>query len=261
MGVEIQPVSAAQGQVVVEVEVVLQPVVFRPGVKQFQPQGIAKAIAGADEVQAADLGVGVAGAQAVVTVAGGKFVVGGEVSGFDVYWAQRLTAQVHAGGHFREQAAVGGGEDGCGGAHFTPLQLGVPGSQLECGTRLAVVVFDLGIGLAVMADRQQGGTGAAGAAVELDAQVGVGIHTQAERALTEARGVAQHQAMGPFFAVAVAFAGRQRRVHALGVAGAVAQVAVEVVVAIDQLKAAVFYKTPGAGQQQRRVAGQQGSAE
>ena len=89
--------------------------------------------------------------------------------------------------------------------------------------------------------RQQAGTGAVRAGVELDAEHRLGVEAKADSAIGITGLEIKNETLTPFFT--------------LGLAGAFAEVAVEVDVAGAQLGAAVFGETACLGQRSEQQAG------
>ncbi|MNN38938.1 hypothetical protein D3C81_1529580 [compost metagenome] len=129
------------------------------------------------------------------------------------------------GRQFRDQGAV----------------LEFAGRHLDLGRQAQAAEF-VG-GTAIVVHRQQAGAGTVGAGVELEAEHAQGVQAETDRAWRVAGAQVEQEALGPLLA--------------LGLAGTVAEVAVEVVVLQCQVGLAVFDEalgTDGAGGQ----AGRQG---
>lgn len=139
---------------------------------------------------------------------------------FEVEAFELAALQLEAGRGLREQAAAAGGEDRCGRLHLAPFQHGLGNAYLQGAACAAVVIARL----AIVHYRQVAGAGLVGGAVEFQAEVAEGIHAEADGALGEAGFVGGEEALGPVDTVPAA---------ALAVA-------VEIVVAEQQVEAAVF---------------------
>ncbi len=139
---------------------------------------------------------------------------------FEIEPFEFTALQLEAGRGLREQAAAAGGEDRRGRLHFAPLQHGLGNAHLQGAASAAVVVARL----AVVHHRQVAGAGLVRGAVELQAEVAEGIDAEAHGALGEAGFIGGEEALGPVDAVPAA---------ALAVT-------VEIVVAEQQVEAAVF---------------------
>src|SRR5690606_2582127 len=107
---------------------------------------------------------------------------------------------------FRQQTAVIGSEYRRSGVLVTDFQHGIGEAELDGAAAFGVVILRT----AVRAGREQAGTGATLAAVELDAQQADYIHTDTDGALGEARLVQGVEAQAGFFGTALR--ARARRV-------------------------------------------------
>ncbi|MNZ34103.1 hypothetical protein D3C78_514730 [compost metagenome] len=234
--VEGQGLVVTDWQGVVQVAVVLFPDVLELRAIQGCAEVVGEGVPTADEVGLRSGHASVGGEQ--FTIVGGVIVTGArvEVTGFEVQAFDLAAHQADTAGGLRQQASAAYSEYRSLRLHVAEFQLGLGDADLACAAGLAEAVG----GFAVVMYWQVAGAGTAFASVKFQAQVAESVDAEAYDALGVAGAVVGMEALSPVLTIAVLESARLGRI--CNVAAAIALVTVEVIVANQEVEAAVFDK-------------------